>query len=86
VRRPLPPRPERQGDEGFRRRRRNPLAAANIERVDWKDVSVLKYFVTERGRIIPRGTTGLTAKQQRMVSRAVKQARVLGLLPFLRRE
>ncbi len=68
------------------RRRPNPLFAAGIREVTWKDIQLLKYFVSERGRILPARTTGLDAKQQRMVTRAIKQARQLGLLPYLRHE
>ena len=64
----------------------NPLFAANVKEVTFKDVTLLKYFVSERGRILPRRMTGITAKQQRMVAKAVKQARLLGLLPYLRVE
>ncbi len=63
------------------RRKPNPLGAA--ETVDFKDVQLLKFFVSERGKILPRRITGVTAKQQRCVAQAVKRARQLGLLPFL---
>ena len=43
----------------------------------------LKQYITEQGKIIPRQFTGLSAKQQRKVRQAVKQARILGLLPFV---
>ncbi|PZR15050.1 MAG: 30S ribosomal protein S18 [Archangium gephyra] len=66
------------------RRKKNPLHAAGVKEVTWKDVTLLKYFVSERGRILPARMTGLDAKQQRMVAKAVKQARQLGLLPYLR--
>ncbi|WP_239014389.1 30S ribosomal protein S18 [Archangium violaceum] len=63
------------------RRKPNPLGAARS--VDFKDVQLLKYFVTERGKLIPRRITGVTAQQQRQVARAVKRARMLGLLPYV---
>jgi small subunit ribosomal protein S18 len=68
------------------RKKRNPLALAKIEKVTFKDVTLLKYFVSERGRILPRRMTGVSATQQRMIARAVKQARALALLPTLRHE
>jgi ribosomal protein S18 len=68
------------------RRKRNPLAEAKITELTYKDVNLLKYFVSERGRILPRRMTGVTAKQQRMLAKAIKQARGLGLLPFLRHD
>ena len=49
---------------------------------DYKDVTLLKQFITERGKIIGRSRTGLTAKQQRQLARAIKRARILALLPF----
>jgi len=71
---------------GRMRRKRNPLAEAKITELTYKDVNLLKYFVSERGRILPRRMTGVTAKQQRMLAKAIKQARGLGLLPFLRHD
>lgn len=49
---------------------------------DYKDASVLSRFVTEKGRILSRARTGLSAKSQRMLTQAVKRARMLALLPF----
>lgn len=66
----------------MRRAKVNPLA--RVPSVTWRDVALLKHFVSERGRILPARMTGIDAKQQRMVAEAVKQARVLGLLPYLR--
>ena len=54
------------------------------EKVDYKDVRKLQRFLTERGKILPRRATGLTAKQQRQVSRAIKCARQIALLPYVR--
>ncbi len=66
---------------GTGRRKPNPLGAATS--VDFKDVQLLKYFVSERGKLLPRRITGVTAQQQRQVARAVKRARMLGLLPYV---
>ncbi len=49
---------------------------------DYKDVDLLKQFITERGKIIGRSRTGITAKQQRELTKAIKRARILALLPF----
>ena len=54
--------------------------------IDYKDVDLLKKFITERGKILPRRLTGLTAKQQRMVARAIKRARQIALLPYVKRD
>jgi len=51
---------------------------------DYKDVDLLRQFLTDSGKIIPRSRTGVTAKQQRMLSKAIKRARFLALLPFTR--
>ena len=53
---------------------------------DYKDVDLLKKFITERGKILPRRLTGLTAKQQRDLTNAVKRARIVALLPFVNPE
>ena len=54
--------------------------------IDYKDVDLLKKFITERGKILPRRLTGLTAKQQRDLTTAVKRARIGALLPFVNPE
>jgi len=50
---------------------------------DYKDIKIIGRFVTERGRIVPRRLSGVTAKNQRLLATAVKRARHLGLLPFV---
>ena len=59
---------------------------AGLEYIDYKDVDLLKKFITERGKILPRRLTGLTAKQQRDLTNAVKRARIVALLPFVNPE
>lgn len=54
--------------------------------IDYKDVDLLKKFITERGKILPRRLSGLTAQQQRDLTNAVKRARILALLPFVNPE
>jgi len=54
--------------------------------IDYKDVDLLKKFITEHGKILPRRLTGLTAKQQRDLTNSVKRARILALLPFVNPE
>lgn len=68
----------------YYRRRVSPIKPG--EPIDYKDVELLRRFITERGKILPRRITGLTAKQQRDLTKAVKQARLLALLPFINRE
>ena len=54
--------------------------------IDYKDVDLLKKFITQRGKILPRRMTNLTAKQQRDLTNAVKRARIVALLPFVNPE
>jgi len=58
------------------------LTVDRVVYIDYKDVSTLKHYVTERGRIIPRRITGATAKHQRQLTRAIKLARQIALLPY----
>jgi len=64
-----------------RGRRRGMRIAANLDRIDYRDVELLKKFITESGKILPQRITGVTAKQQRQIKRAIRRARVMGLLP-----
>jgi small subunit ribosomal protein S18 len=54
--------------------------------IDYKDIELLRKFITERGKILPRRITGLTAKQQRDLTKAIKRARLVALLPFVNAE
>jgi small subunit ribosomal protein S18 len=54
--------------------------------IDYKDIDLLRKFITERGKILPRRITGLTAKQQRDLTTAIKRARLVALLPFVNAE
>jgi len=51
--------------------------------VDWKDVEFLRQFIPERGKIMPRRISGVTAKDQRRIATAIKRARTMALLPFV---
>lgn len=66
------------------RRRVSPIKPD--EPIDYKDIDLLRKFITERGKILPRRITGLTAKQQRQLTLAIKRARLLALLPFINKE
>ncbi len=50
--------------------------------IDYKDAAKLRKFMTEKGKIIPRRTTGVCAKHQRELQNAIKRARVMALLPY----
>ena len=58
------------------------LTVDRVVYIDYKDINMLKHYVTERGKIIPRRITGATAKHQRMLTRAIKLARQIALLPY----
>jgi small subunit ribosomal protein S18 len=58
------------------------LTVDRVVFIDYKDIGMLKHYVTERGKIIPRRITGATAKHQRMLTRAIKLARQIALLPY----
>jgi small subunit ribosomal protein S18 len=55
----------------------------NITHIDYKDVDLLKKFVSERGKILPRRVTGTSAKYQRQLTIAIKRARQIALLPYV---
>ena len=64
----------------FQRRRPRQLVP---DYVDWKDVDYLRRFIPERGKIMPRRISGVTAKDQRRIAKAIKRARTMALLPFV---
>ena len=53
------------------------------QKIDYKDIDLLKLFITEQGKILPRRATGVTVQQQRQIAKAIKRARALALLPFV---
>ncbi|WP_017328167.1 30S ribosomal protein S18 [Synechococcus sp. PCC 7336] len=66
------------------RKRMSPIKPGDP--IDYKDTELLKKFITERGKILPRRITGLTAQQQRHLTVAIKRARTMAMLPFLNKE
>lgn len=64
------------------RKRRKPMLDPDVRYVDYKDVHVLRAFISDRGKIRSRRVTGLTVQQQHMVATAVKNAREMALLPY----
>ncbi|MBL7013190.1 MAG: 30S ribosomal protein S18 [Candidatus Marinimicrobia bacterium] len=54
----------------------------NISEVDYKDVKLLRRFVNDQGKIMPKRVTGTSAKMHRKLVRAIKQSRMIGLMPF----
>jgi len=67
----------------FRRRKSDPLSGSNAPKIDYKDVRLLQRYISERGKIVPSRITAVSAGKQRELSRAIKRARFLGLLPYV---
>lgn len=70
-------------DNRSRKRKRCPFTAAGIRHIDYKDVDTLVKFITERGKILPRRITGVSAYHQKKLAAAIKRARHIALLPFV---
>ena len=66
----------------FRRRKFCRFTAEGVQEIDYKDLEVLKQYITETGKIVPSRITGTKAKYQRQLATAVKRARYLALLPY----
>ena len=73
---------EVRGGRGFSRRKVCRYCADKNAKIDYKNASELKYFVTERGKIVPRRISGNCALHQRQVATAIKQSRNVALLPY----
>jgi small subunit ribosomal protein S18 len=78
---------ERDGDDGGKRkpmgRRRSCKFCADTNiKIDYKDASLLKYFITDRGKLVPRRLSGNCAKHQRAIATSVNRARMIALMPF----
>jgi small subunit ribosomal protein S18 len=66
----------------FRRRKFCRFTAEGVKEIDYKDIEVLKGYVTETGKIVPSRITGTKARYQRQLATAIKRARFLALLPY----
>lgn len=66
-----------------RKRKRCPFTAMGVKEIDYKDVNTLTKFITERGKILPRRITGVSAYHQKRLAEAIKRARHVALLPFV---
>ena len=73
----MPPPPRRTP-----KKKVNPLHAKRVADVDWKDVTLLRTFISDRGKIRARRVTGVSVQEQRQIARAVKNAREMALLPY----
>lgn len=66
----------------FRRKRYCRFTADGVDEIDYKDLDMLKEYITETGKIVPSRITGTSAKYQRQLSKAIKRARYVALLPY----
>lgn len=66
----------------FKRKKACKFCIDKIDEIDYKDISTIKFYVTDRGKIIPRRISGNCAIHQRKLSKAIKRARNIALLPF----
>ncbi|WP_449757709.1 30S ribosomal protein S18 [Gallibacter intestinalis] len=67
---------------GYRKKKVCQFCADKNKTIDYKDVETLKKYVTERGKILPKRVTGTCAVHQREVTKAIKRARIVALLPY----
>lgn len=66
-----------------RRRKTCPFSGDKAPKIDYKDVRLLQRYISERGKIVPSRITAVSQKKQRELSKAIKRARFLGLIPYL---
>ena len=79
------PAPAKEGKKFVKRAPRRKVCAFcqnKMDAIDYKDVNLLKKYITEGGKILPRRMTGTCAKHQRVLAKAIKRARLVDLLPF----
>jgi small subunit ribosomal protein S18 len=67
----------------FRRRKTCPFSGANAPKIDYKDVKLLQRYISERGKIVPSRITAVSSKKQRELSKAIKRARFMALIPYV---
>lgn len=70
------------GRRGGSKRKVDPFVLDKTLTIDWREPQTLARFITERGKIVPRRVSGVTAKNQRKLAKAIKTARQMGLLPY----
>lgn len=66
----------------YRRKKSCPFSGSNAPKIDYKDTRLLQRYVSERGKIVPRRITSVSAKKQRELAKAIKRARFLALMPY----
>ena len=70
----------------FRRQKSCPFSGPDAQKIDWKDVRTLNRYISERGKIVPSRITAVSQKKQRELAKAIKNARYMGLLPYVNNE
>lgn len=77
----------RNSDSVFAKKKKScPFTANKVEKIDYKDIELIKQFITERGKILPRRITGVSHYYQNMLKQAIKRARHMALVPFAAEE
>lgn len=66
----------------FRRKKMNRFSSDAGSEIDYKDVNTLKNYISEAGKIVPSRITGIDARNQRLMTKAIKHARFIALLPY----
>ena len=64
------------------KKKSNPLTAAGVTTIDYKDTALLRKFISDRGKIRARRVTGVSVQEQRQIAKAIKNAREMALLPY----
>jgi small subunit ribosomal protein S18 len=77
------PRYNSENDSRVKKRKRCPFTAMGVREIDYKDIDTLVKFITEKGKILPRRITGVSAFHQKKLTAAIKRARHVALLPFV---
>src|SRR5689334_8567224 len=70
----------------FRRKKSCPFSGKNAPEIDWKDIRTMGRYLSERGKVMPSRITAVSQKKQRELAIAIKRARFMGLLPYVRTE
>lgn len=70
----------------FRRRKSCPFSGPHAPKIDWKDMRLLGRYISERGKIMPSRITAVSQKKQRELTQAIKRARYMALMPYVRQD
>lgn len=70
----------------FRRKKTCPFSGPKAPAIDWKNTRLLSRYISERGKVVPSRITAVSQKKQRELAKAIKRARFMGLLPYVRHE